>query len=288
MRWWMIIGIPVFLTCTQPHPIKVLIFEGQSINHPHWPEIGDALEEILHPESKFEVYRFTMPGKDESLDGISLNFKNYDVVVSTYDGDPLPLEMRRSFEAFVAGGGGFVALHAADNAFGKWEEYNLMIGVGGWGGRGAQDGYYLYYGDDGERHQVVAPEECGHHGDQHAFLVESREPHPITDGLPDSWLHVRDELYDQLCGPAENLRILATAFADTSEGGTGRHEPVLMTVDYQQGRVFHSTLGHSTQSMSCAGFITTFLRGCEWAATGEVTIPVPDDFPTAEQTSMRK
>ena len=31
------------------------------------------------------------------------------------------------------------------------------------------------------------------------------------------------------------------------------------------------------------GFITTFLRGTEWAATGKVTQKIPADFPGAEQ-----
>jgi len=40
--------------------------------------------------------------------------------------------------------------------------------------------------------------------------------------------------------------------------------------------------------MECGGFITTIQRGTEWAATGKVTLPIPDDFPNAEKTSSRK
>jgi hypothetical protein len=36
------------------------------------------------------------------------------------------------------------------------------------------------------------------------------------------------------------------------------------------------------------GFITTLLRGTEWAATGKVTVDVPEDFPTAEKSSSRE
>jgi uncharacterized protein len=61
-----------------------------------------------------------------------------------------------------------------------------------------------------------------------------------------------------------------------------------MTIEYGDGRVFHTAMGHADYSMQCVGFITTLLRGAEWAATGEVTIPVPEDFPTAEQTSSRE
>ena len=84
------------------------------------------------------------------------------------------------------------------------------------------------------------------------------------------------------------MTILATAFASPKKKGSGRHEPLLMALDYEKGRVFHTTLGHAAYSCECVGFITTFLRGAEWAATGEVTIAVPEDFPTAKKESVRK
>jgi hypothetical protein len=34
-------------------------------------------------------------------------------------------------------------------------------------------------------------------------------------------------------------------------------------------------------------FITTLQRGTEWAATGQVTQPLPADFPHASQPSLR-
>jgi type 1 glutamine amidotransferase len=102
-------------------------------------------------------------------------------------------------------------------------------------------------------------------------------------------MHAKDELYQQLRGPADNMTILATAFADKKYNGTDRHEPMLMTIDYGQGRIFHTPMGHADYSVECVGFITTFVRGSEWAATGEVTVTaVPDDFPSANQSSQRK
>jgi len=75
---------------------------------------------------------------------------------------------------------------------------------------------------------------------------------------------------------------------------TGEHEPVLMTIRYGRGRVFHTTLGHvgpadanRTTAIDCAGFIVTLQRGAEWAATGEVIVDVPSDFPTARGTRLR-
>jgi type 1 glutamine amidotransferase len=100
-------------------------------------------------------------------------------------------------------------------------------------------------------------------------------------------MHTKDECYSRLRGPAENLTILATACDSPALKAAGRHEPMLMTVDYHKGRVFHTTLGHDTEAFEGVGFITTFLRGTEWAATGKVTQKIPADFPSADKSSAR-
>jgi type 1 glutamine amidotransferase len=187
----------------------------------------------------------------------------------------------------VKGGGGFVCVHAADNAFPAWKEYNEMIGVGGWEGRDEKSGPYVRF-KEGKMVLDPSPGVGGHHGDQHAFVVEILDSeHPITQGLPKQWLHVKDELYDRLRGPAKNLHVLATAYSDPKTKGTGEQEPMLMTLPYGQGRVFHTALGHSVAAMKCVGFMVTLQRGTEWAATGRVTQKAPDDFPAADQTRSR-
>ena len=35
--------------------------------------------------------------------------------------------------------------------------------------------------------------------------------HPITKGLPTTWMHQGDELYATLRGPGQNMTVLATA-----------------------------------------------------------------------------
>jgi type 1 glutamine amidotransferase len=164
-----------------------------------------------------------------------------------------------------------------------------MIGLGGWGGRNEKNGPYIRIKDG----KVVRDESKGpggSHGRQHAFLIEHLDTdHPITKGLPSKWMHAQDELYDRLRGPAKNLNVLAFARAAKETGGSGENEPLLMTVDYGKGRVFHTALGHGVEAMKCVGFIVTLQRGTEWAATGKVTLnEVPADFPTAEKTSSRK
>jgi type 1 glutamine amidotransferase len=86
-------------------------------------------------------------------------------------------------------------------------------------------------------------------------------------------------------GPIENVKVLATAYSDKDKKGTGVHEPMIWTVSYGKGRVFHTPMGHDALAMRCNGFAATFTRGTEWAATGAVTIPLPAEFPTADKTS---
>jgi type 1 glutamine amidotransferase len=180
-------------------------------------------------------------------------------------------------------------VHAANNSFPEWKEYNEMIGLGGWGGRNEKSGPYVRF-KDGKFVRDNSPGGGGSHGSQHPFQVVVRnDSHPITAGLPSAWLHAPDELYDRLRGPADNLTILATAYSDPGTGGTGEHEPMIMTVGYGKGRVFHTPMGHSPDAMRCVGFIVTLQRGSEWAATGKVTqTTIPEDFPMPNQVSVRK
>jgi type 1 glutamine amidotransferase len=271
----------------QAQSLKALIIDGQN-NHKNWPDTTKMMKRYLEDTKRFtvEVATTAPQGTDPNF---KPPFKNYNVIVSNYNGADWPQETQAAFVEYMQAGGGFACIHAADNAFPIWPEYNEMIGLGGWGGRTEKSGPYVYLNDAGKLVRDDAKGRGGNHGPQHPFLITIRDPdHPITRGMPRQWLHVNDELYDQLRGPAHNMHILATTFADPAQKGTGRHEPMIITLDYGKGRVFHTPMGHGNDSQSCVGFITTFIRGCEWAATGQSSFPIPADFPTADQTSQRK
>ncbi len=290
--WALLVGlsISVFAATAFPGKIyKVLIIDGQN-NHRNMNEGTQMMKGYLEETGMFSVAVVTTPKKGENMENFNPDFSKYDIVLSNYNGDSWPQKTNEAFETFVKNGGGLVVVHAADNAFPKWAAYNKMIGIGGWEGRDEKSGPYVYWND--EQSKIVYDPVAGvggSHGDQHEFIVKTREPnHPIMKGLPADWLHQKDELYDRLRGPAENMTVLATAYSPKEKHGSGKNEPMLMTLNYGKGRIFHTTLGHENYSQKCIGFITTLQRGTEWVATGKVTQRVPKDFPTKETGSARK
>jgi len=281
----------LFLTCaitSAGEKYSALIVEGQN-NHGVWPTTTKMMKGYLEETGLFNVDVATTKPKGTDA-GFAPEFSKYDVVLSNYNGAAWPEATQKSFVKYIRDGGGFVVVHAADNAFGNWKEYNEMIGLGGWGGRNEKSGPYVYINAEGKVVRDTSAGRGGHHGPQHPFSIIVRKPdHPITRGMPREWLHGKDELYDFLRGPAENMTILATAFADKEKHrGSGRHEPMLMTLSYGKGRIFHTPMGHGIDSQECVGFIVCIQRGAEWAATGKVTQKIPKDFPGAGEVSSRK
>ncbi|MGF1581479.1 MAG: ThuA domain-containing protein [Gemmataceae bacterium] len=275
---WVALLLVGTATADQPK-LKALIVDGQN-NH-NWRATTPVLKEYLEQTGLFTVEVATTAGRNTA--GFNPKFADYDVVVMNYNGPNWPKETKANFVNYVRNGGGLVIYHAADNSFPRWKEYNEMIGLGGWGGRNEKDGPYIRY-RNGKIIRDTSPGRGGSHGRQHEYVVETiNTKHPITKGLPTKWRHVADELYDRLRGPAKNLTVLATAYSAKSTGGTGENEPVLFTIKYGKGRVFHTIMGHAVKQMNCVGFAVTLQRGTEWAATGKVTQPVPKKMPTAEK-----
>jgi type 1 glutamine amidotransferase len=264
--------------------IKVVIIDGQN-NH-NWKATTPHMTKVLEECGRFTVDVSTAPPAGKAGD-FPPDLNKYDVVLSNYNGSAWPAEFRNALEEYVRSGkGGLVIVHAANNAFADWPEYNQMIGLG-WRDQNFDSRLTL----DADFKELRVPKGKGPgsgHGAKHPFMVTVRDAdHPVTKGMPHEWLHTADELYHGLRGPAAHMHLLATAYSDKKTGGTGEQEPMIWTVSYDKGRVFHTPMGHDLDGMRCVGFITTLRRGTEWAATGKVTLPIPADFPTADKTSSK-
>ncbi len=298
-------------------PIRVLLIDGQN-NH-NWRATSPFMKKVLEDSGRFIVDVATAPeapkgpqkpksDKEEDLAKYKEQlvffkkaeeayqtamakftpaFEKYQVVLSNYNGASWPKATEMALDAALKEGKvGLVIVHAANNSFGGWKEYNQMIGMG-W--RGKKFGDRLKVDEAGQEIRVPAGADLdtGHRYTGPFTIIVRDQSHPITKGMPREWLHAQDELYDNLRGPIQNVRLLATGLAPKGKG-TGVQEPMIFTVTYGTGRVFHTPMGHDLNGMRCQGFVTTLLRGTEWAATGAVTQPLPAAFPTADKTSSVK
>ena len=287
-RWWQSLPLALLLAggCLARPALKVLIVDGQN-NHA-WRETTPVLKKILEETGQFQVDVATTPPAGSDMREFKPDFAAYQVVLVNYNGDPWSDETKAAFEKYVQDGGGVVIYHAADNAFPEWKAYNQMIAVGGWGNRTTDQFGKVAHFRNGKVFLDAGSRKCGNHGQRLPFQVTMRDPgHPIAKGLPLVWMHAGDELYDGLCGPAEHLDVIGTAHSLETNHGTDQNEPMLMSIRYGKGRIFHTTLGHDVAAMRCAGFIATLQRGTEWAATGKVTQKVPKDFPGPDQVRVR-
>lgn len=276
-------------------PVRALIIDGAN-NH-DWRAVTEALQAILRANGDFVVDVSTSPPPPASADAWAQwrpRFADYDVVVNNFNGGHLasslrwPREVEQALEAYVRQGGGLVNIHAANNAFLEWPAFNEMIGLG-W--RDPAFGESLVVEDSGKIKRIPAGQgrQPGH-GPSHDFQVTTlAEDHPIYRGLPAKWLHPFEQLTHGQHGPAKNLTVLSYAWSKD----TGENEPMDWVIPFGEGRVYTTMLGHtstgrisSNRNLRCVGFQTVVARAVEWAATGEVTIPAPADFPSPDQASL--
>jgi type 1 glutamine amidotransferase len=231
-------------------PIRALLLTGQN-NH-NWPFTSRVHEETLEATGRFAVDVADDPAAALADAGA---LKGYSVFVLDYNGRRWGDAAEANFLARVREGAGVVIIHAANNAFVGWKEYEQLCGL------------MWINGTTG-------------HGKFHSFDVSWVDAaHPILSGMPEIKSH-SDELYHKLVNTQKSeFKTLAQALSTTESGGTGNHEPMAMTLAFGRGRIFHTPLGHvwkgddaSKVSVVDPQFRILVARGAEWAANGTVTI----------------
>ena len=92
---------------------------------------------------------------------------------------------------------------------------------------------------------------------------------------PEGTYHILATVWDDPAqyAPDQNPYIARVGAQGQPLAGVGEHHPVVWTLRYGDGRVFAIAIGHSPAQMG-PDFVALFTRGTEWAATGEVTLPV--------------
>ncbi len=273
-----VLSLVMAVTALAAESMRVLFITGAD-GHP-WRENMEIIAGHLEAWDITNIDRKIVGGPDEWADWEG-DYRDYDVIVVMYYQPRAGEESLEKLEAYVREGGGLVGLHSGIAGFNGQELYDNMIGMG-W--RGANYGKSLMMTEDFEPIVREAGEGRGSaHPPIQEFAVQTIDrEHPITRRLPEVWMQSRDELYYNMRGPINDIHVLATANRDVPGG---ENAPQLWVHQYGEGRVFVTTLGHYQPSVDSVGFMTTLAFGMEWAATGDVTLPMPANFPTAEESS---
>ncbi len=228
--------------------IKVLLLAGTN-NH-DCSRSAPFCKDLMERTGEFQVDLVEDPST--ALEDAE-KLKSYALIFSDYNGPEWTAAAKANFIDAVRGGTGVCILHAADNAFPGWVEYEEICAL-------------LWREGTG-------------HGHYHKFDVKITDPdHPITRGLPPVLKDHPDELYHKLVHMHDTpYDVIATAYSSPESNGTGEDEPMLVVKEYGEGRVFHCILGHvweggGMDTFESPDFQRVLLRGCEWAATGQVTM----------------
>lgn len=257
----MLLGCLIFgpLLAQKPAlPVRVLILTGDSdLPYHDWRLTTPFLQKVLSESGRFEVRIM-----EDVRQFDSQRVGAFDVLVLNYNGPRWGVRVEHEIEESVRSGKGLIAIHGVSygSFFGMEQKNGRWVATNNPGWRSYSDMLGATW----------KPENVGH-ARRHVFTVKWTEPeHPIARGLEPSFL-ADDELYHKMdLKPAAH--VLATAYSDPSVGGTGGDEPQIWTVAFGRGRVVHLTLGHDVAAMQRPGFLAAFVRGTEWAATGEVTL----------------
>jgi type 1 glutamine amidotransferase len=216
---------------------KVLIVTGDDYPGHPWKQTAPALQVILEKDPRLKVRIVEDPTALASP-----KLKDWDVVIIHFmdweKPGPGP-EARENLRRFVAGGKGMMLTHFACGAWdnNEWPEFKNLAGR-------------VWFGANGGRQ----------HDPHGKFTVEIADPeHPITKGM--SSFETLDELYTCLMGDAP-IHVVAKATSKVDK----KDYPMAFVLNYGQGRVFHTVLGHDARAYASPGVGELLRRGCDWAA----------------------
>ncbi len=218
--------------------INVLLITVDDAKSHNWKETAPATKQILESSGRFAV---TVGETAKVLDDAEM-LKKYDLIYFHMYNATTPTASdagKANLLNFVKAGKGFVVCHLASASFKEWDEFKNLCG------------------------RCWVMKKSGH-GPRAVFKAKIADKNnPITKDIED--FDQDDELYAKLQGDAP-IHVLVNADSDWSKAT----EPLVFTLDYGKGRVFHHTFGHDVKALQTPAVQKLIIRGAEWAATGAV------------------
>jgi type 1 glutamine amidotransferase len=259
--------------------IKVLLISGQLTSEHNYPKMNEYIRTMLEATGRFSVKVI-----EEFNGATKRTVEDYDLLFLNYDGKTLPTSQYKRwdtgaedvfFEAVKAGKGLFIHHSSVWLEEDMPDRYKEMWGI------------YL-----------TTPQSRKNPCDDVNVKIELPDS-PIMKGLSD-YMVVGDDFFAGVeYYPGTKAQVLSAVYDDIEvyqragfpsphhpvlvpEGklenmrGVNTMQPVVWTNTYGAGRIFACSLGHDIDTYRRINYLTTLVRGAQWAATGEVTIDKPD------------
>lgn len=230
---WMVPPRPAAAQRSPGPRFRVLIFSAtEGYRHASIPD-GIAMIQGLG-----QRYRFAVEATEDPTQFTPANLARFQCVVFlSTTGDVLDAAQQSAFEGYIAGGGGYVGIHAAADCEYDWPFYGQLVGA--WF--------------------------SNHPLPQTAQIVIEDASHPATQPLPNPWVRY-EEWYNFQTNPRPNVRVLARLNEATYSGGTMGDHPIVWCHENLGGRAWYTAGGHFSEAYSEPRFVRHVLGGIEWAA----------------------
>ena len=177
------------------------------------------------------------------------DLRKYDVLLNNWNAWPdtevrWPEAAEQGLLSFLEEGGGLVFFHSSTSAFYTWPEFK-RISTAAW---------------------IV--DSTWHGVPSKVRVTIQNHEHPVTSGLTD--FDIKDELW---IDARKNESFVVLGQAVNTEEDSGEQDAVFVG-SYGKGRIFHTILGHDETALRNPGFQALIIRAAEWAATGQVSVPM--------------
>lgn len=217
----------------RPGTTRVLLVTGQEYPGHPWRQTAPALAEALEKDARLQVQMV-----DDPYQLSTLSLDAYQTVVihfMNWKTNAPDEKARENLRRAVAAGKGLALVHFACGAWQDWPEFGQLAG------------------------RAWNPKLRGH-DPRGKFKVEIADAqHSIMRGLVD--FEADDELYTCLAGDRP-IQILAKARSKVDQ----KEYPMAFVLQYGQGRVFHSVLGHDLKAIAIPEVLELYRRGIVWTA----------------------
>ena len=195
------------------------------------------------------AHNFAIDFTEDATVFTDANLAHYDAVVFLLTtGEIFDDNQQAAFERYIHAGGGYVGIHSASDTEYDWSWYGALVGS---------------FLNRVNKHSKVM---------QATIHVVDRT-HSSTSMLPPLWVRT-DEWYNFATNPRGKVHVLLTVDERTYTGGTmGADHPIAWYHEYDGGRAWYTSLGHTSESYYEPLFLAHLWGGITYAVgTGKKVV----------------